>query len=70
LTSEDRAAAIEDAARRLLSWGEGVPSGSKSNGIGRWLQAALEDGGVCNEFQDDVRAWFKACDELTKALEK
>lgn len=31
-----------------------------SDGIGKWLSAALEDPGVCAEMKADIQAWFDA----------
>jgi uncharacterized small protein (DUF1192 family) len=28
--------------------------------LGPWMSAALSDPGVCEEMQDDIRAWFEA----------
>ena len=33
---------------------------SASEGIGRWLSAALSDENVCVEMKQDIEAWFRA----------
>jgi hypothetical protein len=31
--------------------------------LGRWLSAALDDDHACQEFKDDIDAWFKELGE-------
>ena len=61
---------IECTAKRLLDCGVGVPQHSCSNGLGRWLSAALSDPGACDEFKSDITDWFRLCEELSEALEE
>lgn len=61
---------VKNGARYAIPAAQFDEMVKRSDGVGSWLSAALDDDSVCEEMKRDIRAWFDVIEQLRPKVVK